>query len=106
MDDGYYSFTDNTKLYYGVVWFDELDHKHGSGSAKPTAAWQKGVWRRDFDNGIVLVNPKGIGQQTGTLETPYLKIKVNQDPVTNYGQTVPTVPLKDRAGINLMQQKP
>jgi Hypothetical glycosyl hydrolase family 15 len=106
LDDGYYSFTDNAKQYYGVVWFDELDHNLGSGSTKPTAAWQKGVWRRDFDNGIVLVNPKGNGQQTVTLDTAYLKIKGAQDPVTNNGQTVTTVTLKDRDGIILLRQKP
>jgi hypothetical protein len=106
LDDGYYSFTDNTAQYYGVVWFDELDQKLGSGMAKPTAAWQKGVWRRDFDNGIVLVNPKGNGQQTVTLETPYVKIKGSQDPATNNGQTVTSVTLKDRDGIMLLRTKP
>jgi hypothetical protein len=88
------------------VWFDELDQKLGSGQAKPTAAWQKGVWRRDFDNGIVLVNPKGNGQQTVTLETSYIKIRGSQDPVTNNGQTVTTVTLKDRDGIILLRATP
>jgi hypothetical protein len=106
LDDGYYSFTDNSQLYYGVIWFDELDHKLGAGMGKPTAAWQKGVWRRDFDNGIVLVNPKGNGPQTVTLESPYIKIKGSQDPVTNNGQTVTTVTLKDRDGIILLRPAP
>jgi hypothetical protein len=105
LDDGYYSFTDNTKQYYGVVWFDELDQNLGAGSTKPTAAWQKGVWRRDFDNGIVLVNPKGNGPQTVTLESSYIKIKGAQDPATNNGQTVTTVTLKDRDGIILLRPK-
>ena len=106
LDDGYYSFTDNSAGYYGVVWFDELDQSLGAGQAKPTAAWQKGVWRRDFDNGIVLVNPKGNGPQTVTLETAYLKIKGTQDPVTNNGQSVTTVTLKDRDGIILLRPNP
>ena len=106
LDDAYYGFTDTTQGYYGVVWFDELDQKLGSGQAKPTAAWQKGVWRRDFDNGIALVNPKGNGAQTVTLEGPYIKIKGAQDPVTNNGQTVTTVTLKDRDGIILLRQNP
>jgi Hypothetical glycosyl hydrolase family 15 len=106
LDDGYYSFTDNSKQYYGVVWFDELDQKLGAGQAKPTAAWQKGVWRRDFDNGIVLVNPKGNGQQTVTLEGPFIKIRGTQDPVINSGATVTTVTLKDRDGIILLRQNP
>ena len=106
LDDGYYSFTDNGAGYYGVVWFDELDQSLGAAQAKPTAAWQKGVWRRDFDNGIALVNPKGNGPQTVTLEASYLKIKGTQDPVTNSGQTVTTVTLKDRDGIILLRPNP
>ncbi len=106
LDDAYYSFTDTKAGYYGVVWFDELDQNLGSGQTVPTAAWQKGVWRRDFDNGIVLVNPKGNGQQTVTLETSYTRIKGSQDPVTNSGQTVTTVTLKDRDGIILLRQTP
>ena len=106
LDNGYYSFTNTTAGYYGVVWFDELDQDLGSGQTPPTAAWQKGVWRRDFDNGIVLVNPKGNGPQTVTLETPYIRIKGTQDPVTNSGQTVTAVTLKDRDGIILMRQSP
>ncbi len=106
LDDGYFAFTDTNQGYYGVVWFDELDQKLGAGDTKPTAAWQKGVWRRDFDNGIVLVNPKGNGQQTVTLEGPYVKIRGSQDPVTNNGQTVTSVTLKDRDGIILLRQKP
>ena len=106
LDDGYFAFTDTTAGYYGVVWFDELDQNLGSGQAKPTAAWQKGVWRRDFDNGIALVNPKGNGVQTVTLETSYLKIKGTQDPAINNGQTVTTVTLQDRDGIILLRPNP
>jgi hypothetical protein len=106
LDDGYFAYTDTAAGYYGVVWFDELDQKLGSGQAKPTAAWQKGVWRRDFDNGIALVNPKGNGPQTVTLEGPYIKIRGSQDPVTNNGQTVTSVTLKDRDGIILLRPKP
>jgi hypothetical protein len=106
LSDGYYSFTDTSKGYYGVVWFDELDAKLGNGAAPPTAAWQKGVWRREFDNGIVLVNPKGNGPQTVTLGGSFVKIKGKQDPTTNNGQTVTTVTLKDRDGIILLRTAP
>ncbi len=106
MDNGYYSFTSTAAGYHGVVWFDELNVKLGQGNTPPTAAWQKGVWRRDFDNGIVLVNPKGNGAQTVTLETQYVKVQGTQDPVTNNGQTVTTVTLKDRDGIILLRKNP
>jgi hypothetical protein len=108
LGDAYYSFTDASQGYYGVVWFDEFDVKLGQPSAAtpPTAAWQAGVWRRDFDNGIVLVNPKGNGAKTVTLETDFVKVKGTQDPVTNNGQTVRTVTLKDRDGIILLRKNP
>ena len=107
MNDGYYSFTDNSKQYYGVTWFDEFDSKLGqSSSLPPTAAWKSGIWRRDFENGIALVNPKGNGTKTITLDGTYVKIKGTQDPVTNNGQAVTTVTLKDRDGIILLRQNP
>jgi hypothetical protein len=61
------------------------------------------VWRRDFDHGIVLVNPKGNGPQTVILESSYTRIKGEQDPVTNNGATVTTVTLQDRDGIILLR---
>lgn len=106
LGDAYYSFTDTSQGYYNVVWFDEFDAKLGQASTAPTAAWQSGVWRRDFDNGIVLVNPKGNGTKTVTLETDFVKVKGTQDPVTNNGQTVHTVTLKDRDGIILLRKNP
>src|SRR6185437_9522806 len=106
LGDAYYSFTDASQGYYGSVWFDEFDVKLGQGSPAPTTAWQSGVWRRDFDNGIVLVNPKGNGPRTVTLETDFVKVKGTQDPVTNNGQTVRTVTLKDRDGIILLRKNP
>jgi hypothetical protein len=106
LGDAYYSFTDNAKGYYGVAWFDEFDAKLGNAAAAPTAAWSKGVWRREFDNGIVLVNPKGNGPQTVTLGGSFVKIKGKQDAVTNNGQTVTTVTLNDRDGIILLRTAP
>lgn len=107
MDDGYYSFTDSSAGYHGVVWFDELSVNLGQASAVPTtAAWQNGVWRRDFDNGIALVNPKGNGPRTVTLEADFVKVKGVQDPATNSGQTVRTVTLQDRDGIILLRPNP
>jgi hypothetical protein len=106
LNDGYYAFTVTANGYHGVAWFDEYDAKLGMGSTIPTAAWKQGVWRRDFDNGIVLVNPKGNGTQTVTLETSYVKLQGTQDPVTNNGQTVTSVTLKDRDGIILMRKNP
>jgi Hypothetical glycosyl hydrolase family 15 len=107
MNDGYYSFTSLSGGYSGVVWFDEYNANLGdSTGAPPTGAWQKGVWRRDFTNGIALVNPKGNGPQTVTLETPFVKLSGTQDPAVNNGATVTQVTLQDRDGIILLRKAP
>jgi hypothetical protein len=107
MNDGYYAFTDSSAGYTGVVRFDEYNANLGEPTeAPPTAAWQKGVWRRDFTNGIALVNPKGNGAQTVQLGGTFVKIKGTQDPAVNSGQTVTSVTLQDRDGIILLRQAP
>ncbi|MGH8298546.1 MAG: putative glycoside hydrolase [Steroidobacteraceae bacterium] len=107
MNNAYYFFTSNTSPYSGFDWFDEFNAKLGMPiSSPPTAAWQKGVWRRDFTNGIALVNPKGNGPQTVDLGGTFVKIKGTQDPAVNNGKTVTSVTLKDRDGIILLRQTP
>jgi hypothetical protein len=107
MDDGFHSFTNTAKGYSGVSWFDEYDAKLGQAtSIPPTKAWQNGVFRRDFENGIALVNPKGNGAKEVTLEGEFIKLKGNQDPGVNNGATVTKVKLDDRDGILLLRKTP
>ena len=107
MNNAYYSFTSSSAGYDGVVWFDEYDAQLGDTiSIPPTSAWQKGVWRRDFADGIALVNPKGNGPQTVSLGGSFVKIKGTQDPAVNDGATVTSVTLQDRDGIILLRQSP
>lgn len=119
LDNAQYSFTDNTSKYHDVYWFDEFDANLGAATSAPppvpSGAWQQGVYRRDFENGIVLVNPKGNGAKTVTLETEYLKLsstgsstntKVHyvHDTTVNNGATVTSVTLQDRDGIVLLRK--
>jgi hypothetical protein len=106
LDDAYYAYHDESKGFSGVTWFDEFDVKLGRAtSAPPTAAWQNGVWRRDFDGGIALVNPKGNGAREVTLETDFRRIAGKQDRTVNNGQVVRKVKLRDRDGIVLLSNK-
>jgi hypothetical protein len=106
MDNGYFTF-DSSEAYNDLPWFDEYNASLGTAtSSPPTSAWQKGVYRRDFQNGIALVNPKGNGAQTVTLETSYTRISGSQAPTINSGQTVTTVTLQDRDGIILLRLQP
>jgi hypothetical protein len=105
MDNGYFQWSVIGHEYTGTNWFDEYSVKLGNATSNPsTTAWQKGVYRRDFANGIALVNPRGNGTQTVQLETSYVKIQGTQDPAVNNGQTVQTVTLQDRDGIILLRK--
>lgn len=103
MGDGYFNFTDEKRGYSSVPWFDEYDVKLGKALGpwveKP---WRDGVWRRDFEGGVVLLNP---GDQTLSieLESGLKRIAGKQDPVTNNGQAVSKVLLPPRDGLILVK---
>jgi hypothetical protein len=102
MDNAYYYYSSGN--YSGVNWFDEFNSSLGQAtSSPPTSAWQNGVYRRDFQNGIALVNPKGNGAQTVTLETTYKHLSGTQASSVNNGQSVTSVTLKDRDGVILLR---
>ena len=112
LHDGYFAFSNglSSSLYEPrVVWFDEYDLAGTSTTswlgtavdAPPIVAWQKGVWRRVFTGGMVIVNPRGNGVRTVTVEAGYKRFAGNQAPTVNDGQNVTTVTLSDRDGIFL-----
>jgi len=104
LDDGYFAFSSNG--YGSVNTFDEYDADLGQAVSPPSLTpWQKGVYRRDFENGIALVNPLGNGPVEVELETEFKHIAGKQAPAVNNGQTTRTVQLKDRDGIILLRAK-
>ena len=117
LDNGYYYAAPNGQ-YNAIAWFDEFSQNLGqpiAGPNNPTngtysngglTVWKQGVWRRDFQNGIALVNPKGNGVQTVTLETTYQHFSGTQDPSVNNGQSVTSVTLNDRDGVILLRTTP
>lgn len=112
MNDAFFDYSPETYFYGTVEWFDEFDLAGTadtswlgrSVSAPPAQAWQKGVFRRDFENGIALVNPRGNGKVTVSLENGFRRISGQQDPTVNNGQAVSVVTLKDGDGIVLVRE--
>jgi hypothetical protein len=103
LDNGYYSFSLNDDKYDSTPWFDEYDIKLGYPiTPPPTSAWQLGVYRRDFQNGIVLVNPRGNGARTVTLGSGFKRHSGTQDSITNSGANAPTVTLQEQDAIILL----
>jgi hypothetical protein len=106
LGDGYFYYEDEAAGFDGVTWFDEYNYDLGRPltAAFPSTAYQNGVYRRDFERGIVLVNPKGNGARRVNLERTYRKLLGTQVPSVNSGASVNYVDLRDRDGIILRRQ--
>jgi hypothetical protein len=119
MVDAYFSYADGNGPYGGyhaLWWYDEYSVDLATGRAtgdssrkgylgQPTGAAQElpnGVWRRDFDSGIALVNMANSAQ-TVDLGGTFRRIRGTQDPVTNSGATVTSVTLSGRDAIILLR---
>jgi len=103
MGDGYFSFTDEKRGYSSVPWFDEYDVKLGHATTPPPLKpWRNGVWRRDFEHGVVLVNP-GLLQQSVTLEPGLRHFAGKQVTSRNTGQPVTHLSLPGKDGVVLIK---
>jgi hypothetical protein len=108
LEDGYFVYStgpayDVTKLQ----WFDEFDVALGHASeGHQRSAWSNGVYKRLFQNGLVLVNPRGNGPQTVDVSSVgrFKHFSGAQDPVTNNGQNVTSVTLGDGDGLVLINR--
>jgi len=105
MDDGYYYASGTSGYDAGhMLWFDEYDARLGQAlEPRRESAWSMGVWKREFEHGIVLVNPRGNGARTVDLGGTFHKLTGTQDAATNDGSTVTSVHLADRDGIILLR---
>jgi hypothetical protein len=96
LDNAYFAFAPSGS-YNTTAWFDEFDVDLGYPiTPPPTAAWSNGVYRRDFQNGIVLVNPRGNGQRTVNVGAGFHRISGSQDPAVNSG--APAAVSRSRTG--------
>jgi hypothetical protein len=112
LDEGYYAFSPDGYPDQTLFSFDELGGNAGGPPVgylgyptepPPAAAWQSGVWRRDYDHGIALVNPKGNGAQTVTLGGNFQHLTGAQNPTLNNGSSATSVTLQDRDGMILLR---
>ena len=103
-----YQMSTNGQSGLGLYWFDEYDnagagrHYLGKPLGSPTAI-STDVYRRDFENGIALVNGTG-SSVTVDLGGTFKKIAGNQDPAVNDGSTVSRVTLSPTDGLILLRQ--
>jgi hypothetical protein len=110
MDDGYYAMMVEDGPPE-LDWFDEFDGGNlnkvgylGYPIDPPQKSpWSQGVYRREFDNGLVLVNPKGNGTKTVDVGSGWKRLSGTQDPAHNNGQPASTITLPEQDGIILIR---
>lgn len=107
--DGYFNYDRGDASHDENWWFDEYSTALGAAvsSAYNTLNTdhpnkiQEGVWRRDFANGLVLVNSTDT-KRTVNLETGYEKINGTQDPEVNDGSLIGSVVIPSHDGIIIL----
>jgi len=100
--DGFYSFDDGDAHHNQTWWYDEYNANLGlpAGEAKNLSGGGgnlvPGLWRRDFERGVILVNSTD-NPQTADLLDEYERLRGVQDIGTNSGErdSVFTIPPKD-----------
>ena len=104
LDNGYYYYSLSDRTYTANFWFDEYDIDLGRAIDPPQFdEWQNGVYRRRFENGMAIVNPKGNGTRTVQIGPGYKRFSGTQDPSTNNGQVAESVTLGERDGLILVR---
>jgi len=109
LGDGYFAFDYGDQAHNYLWWYDEYDVFLGRplSSAynifdKNNLEIKKGVWRRDFAKGIVIINSTDK-KQTIFLEDEFQKINGNQDKEINNGEIVKKINLEAKDGIILLK---
>jgi hypothetical protein len=103
MGNGYFSFA-NSDIYGIPPWFDEYNINLGRAiEIPPLAPTGGGLYKRTFENGLVLVNPtdKSI---SFTVPAGYRHIYGPQDSFVNNGQVVTQVSIPGKDGLVLVRQ--
>lgn len=103
MGDGYFSYTDVDIGYSSVPWFDEYDVRLGRALEPPQkTTWRHDVYRRIFENGMVLVNPTDHPVRLN-IGPGYRRIVGTQDPEVNNGKPAHEIVLPSKGGLVLVR---
>ncbi len=111
LGDGYYSFDYDITNHAQLWWYDEYDVNLGLAQSKPynilkngSTKIEPGLWRRDFENGLVILNSTDKKQNFVFSKEEFEKIKGNQDPKINNGLKINYLNLDAQDGIVLLKK--
>ncbi len=112
LGNGYYSYDYGPADRSYTPYYDEYNVSLGratagafnllGGATASATSVAPGVWRRDFENGISIVN-SSTSTRTITLPGEFEKLRGNQDPFTNNGRVVSKVTVPAQDGLILLR---
>lgn len=108
LGDGYFSFDFGDQSHQQLWWYDEYDVSLGHAQS---AAYnlldpendyvRAGLWRRDFDDGVAIVNSTTKEQLYVFKHEEFEKIRGGQDPNVNSGAKINYIRLAPNDGVIL-----
>jgi len=109
LGDGTFSFDQGANTHSEVWWYDEYNVNLGKPVSDPinildknNKTWKKGIWRRDFENGIVVVNSTDENKNYVFTDEAFDKINGTQDRSVNNGAKINLVSLMGQDGVILL----
>lgn len=111
LGDGYYSFDYDITSHGQLWWYDEYNYTLGAAQSSAynilknsDQKIEPGLWRRDFENGLALVNSTDKEQSFIFRKEEFEKIKGTQDPKINNGLKINSLKLPPNDGIILLKK--
>ena len=108
---GFYSFDYDVTNHGQTWWYDEYDVNLGPPSSRPfnllagtDETLQPGLWRRDFKNGVAIVNSTDKKQTYLFLKEELEKISGSQAPAINNGAKINYIQLASKDGVVLLKR--
>ncbi len=110
LGEGYFSFDYGDTSHAQTWWYDEYNIALGKAQSKAYNLLDKnnstikpGLWRRDFENGVAIVNSTNSAQTYVFQKEEFEKINGIQDRSVNNGTKVNWVKLQPNDGVILMK---
>jgi hypothetical protein len=108
LDNGYYSFDNGDETHREIWWYDEYEMALGAPAGTAVnvlnneTKFSDGVWRRDFKNGLVILNNTDK-KYLVDLSAEYEKIHGTQDAEVNDGLFVSKAEVAAKDGLLLLR---
>ena len=111
LGSGFFSFDYDITNHGQTWWYDEYDVNLGAPSSRPfnmlsggSEELKPGLWRRDFKNGVAIVNSTDKKQNYALLKEELEKISGSQAPSINNGAKINYISLAPQDGLILLKR--